>query len=73
MDQMKIAAILFQYKAKIKELDHEMAIICGDWNLIIYSELDCENYKNVNNSKARAVVKDLLDELEFMNAYNTVN
>ena len=50
-----------------------MAIICGDWNLIIGPELDCENYKHVNNPKAREVVKDLLDELEFMDAYRLIN
>ena len=46
----------------IEEIDNEMAIICGDWNLIVDPELNCENYKHVNNPKARAVVKDLLDE-----------
>ena len=50
-----------------------MAIICGDWNLIIYPELDCENYKHVNNYKSRAVVEDLLDELEFTDAYRLIN
>ena len=51
-----------------------MAInICGDWNLIIDPELDCENYKHVNNPKARAVVKDSLDGLEFMDAYRLIN
>ena len=60
-------------KQKIEELDNEMAIICGDWNLIIDPELDCENYKHVNNPKARAVVKDLLDELEIMDAYRLIN
>ena len=60
-------------KQIIEELDNEMAIICGDWNLIIDPELDCENYKHVNNPKARAVVKDLLDELEFIDAYRLIN
>ena len=50
-----------------------MAIICGGLNLIIDPELDCENYKHVNNPKARTVVKDLLDELEFMDAYRLIN
>lgn len=49
-----------------------MAIICGDWNLIIDPDLDCENYKYINNPKARAVVKELLD-LDFMDAYRAIN
>ena len=60
-------------KQKIEELDNEMAIICGDWNLILDPELDCENYKHVNNPKARTVVKDLLDELEIMDSYRLIN
>ena len=36
-------------KQNIEELDNEMAIICGDWNLIIDPELDCENNQHVNN------------------------
>ena len=35
-------------------------------------DLDCENYKNINNPKARAVVKELLD-LDFMDAYKAIN
>ena len=31
-------------------------------------DLDTENYKHVNNPKARIVVKDLLEEQEYMDA-----
>ena len=48
-------------RQKVDEFDNDMTIICGDWNLIIDPDLDCENYKNINNPKARAVVKELLD------------
>ena len=60
-------------KQKLEELDNEMDIICGDWNLIVDLEVDCENYKHVNNPKARADVKNLLDELEFIDAYRLIN
>ena len=64
---------LSNIKQKIEELDNEMAIICGDWNLIIDPELDRENFKHVNNPKARAVVKYILDELEFIGACRLIN
>lgn len=60
-------------KQRIDELENKMAIICGDWNLIIDPELDCENYKHVNNPRARAVVKDFLDDMEFIDAYRLIN
>ena len=59
-------------RQKVDEFDNDMTIICGDWNLIIDPDLDCENYKNINNPKARAVVKELLD-LDFMDAYRAIN
>ena len=36
-------------------------------------DLDTENYKQVNNPKARIVVKDLLEELEYMDAWRILN
>ena len=36
-------------------------------------DLDTENYKHVNNPKARIVVKDLLEELEYMDAWRILN
>ena len=35
--------------------------------------LDCEKYKHINNPKARAVVKELLDDLDYMDAYRLIN
>ena len=56
-------------KQKIEEIGNDRAIICGDWNLIIDPDLDCENYKHINNSKARGVVKEFLEDLDYMDAY----
>ena len=36
-------------------------------------DLDTENYKQVNNPKAKIVVKDLLEELEYMDACRILN
>ena len=55
-------------RQKIEEFDNDRAIICGDWNLIIDPVLDCENYKHINNPKARGVVKELLDDMDYMDA-----
>ena len=40
---------IFQYTEEIGNVDF---ILCGDFNLIIDSEIDCFNYKNINNPKA---------------------
>ena len=60
-------------RQKVEDLDNEMIIMCGDWNLIIDPEIDCENYKHVNNPKARAVVMEFLEDLEYMDAYRIIN
>ena len=60
-------------KQKIKEFENDNVIICGDFNLVMDPDLDTENYKQVNNPKARIVVKDLLEELEYMDAWRILN
>ena len=60
-------------KQKIKEFENFNVIICGDFNLVMDPDLDTENYKQVNNHKARIVFKDLLEELEYMDAWRILN
>ena len=60
-------------KQNIEEFGNDRAIICGDWNLIIDPDLDCENYKHINNPKAREVVKEFLEDLDYMDAYRLIN
>ena len=60
-------------KQKIKEFENDNVIICGDFNLVMDPDIDTENYKQVNNPKARIVVKDLLEELEYMDAWRILN
>ena len=55
---------IFQYTEEIGNVDF---ILCGDFNLIIDSEIDCFNYKNINNPKAR----DKL--LEFIDTYHIID
>ena len=35
--------------------------------------MDCENYKHTNNPKAGGVVKELLDDMDYMDAYRLIN
>ena len=63
----------YNIKQKVEEFDNDMTIICGDWNLILDPDLDCENYKHINNPKARGAVKELLDDFDFMDAYRLIN
>ena len=55
---------IFQHIEDIGNLDF---ILCGDFNLIIDSEMDCYNYKNINNPKARDKV------LEYIDTYNMID
>ena len=40
------------------EIGNENIIFCGDWNLILNPILDSENYRNINNPRAKdAIIK----------------
>ena len=44
-------------KEKIMELDNPNVIMSGDWNMVLDTFKDYQNYKYVNNPKAREVLK----------------
>lgn len=52
---------IFQY---IEEIGNNDFIICGDFNLVLNPCIDCSDYKNINNPKARKV---LLEYIEMNN------
>ena len=60
-------------KQKIDEFETEKIIICGDWNVVLDSSLDTENYKTINNQNARSVVLSLLDNMDYMDAGRILN
>ena len=60
-----------EIKQKIKEIENDNVIICGDFNLVM--DLDTGNYKHVNNPKARMAVKELLNEQEYLDAWRLLN
>ena len=60
-------------KQKVAEFENEEVIMCGDWNLCLDAEKDCENYLHINNPRARNVVLNLLDENDFKDPWRIMN
>lgn len=58
---------------KINKLDNDSIIICGDWNLVLDPKIDTENYRNINNPKARQFVLNMKDDLELIDIWRTRN
>ena len=44
--------LIYNYK-EIEKSDYLAAIICGDFNLIFDKDVDCYNYKYINNPNTR--------------------
>lgn len=62
-----------EIKQKVLELENDNVIFCGDWNLVLDQELDTNNYVNINNPRARAVVLDFLVEDSYVDAWRVLN
>lgn len=60
-------------KQKLLDFNNEKIIICGDWNIIINPELDSENYKHINNPKARDVVLSFVEEDNYIDVWRMLN
>lgn len=54
-------------------LDNDYFILCGDFNLVLNPLLDTENYRNVNNPKARDKVLELMKDLQLVDYYRILN
>ena len=48
-------------------------IVVGDWNIILNPEIDCKNYKNLNNPKARLEVLRLMNDLNLFDVWRDEN
>ena len=57
---------LFQYT---EEVGNTEFILCGDFNLIIDPEMDCFNYKNINNPKARDKLLEYIDTYHMIDPF----
>ena len=53
----------------IENFKNDSYIICGDFNLVINPNLDCENYINVNNPKARKKVLEIMEHRHLIDSY----
>ena len=56
---------------KIEEFENDQ--ICGDWNFILDTEMDCENYVRINNSNARRVILNYIEEENIIDAWRVMN
>ena len=57
----------------IEDSDTNYIIVCGDFNLVMDPDKDCSNYKNLNNPKARLVVKNIMAEYDLVDAYRNIH
>ena len=60
-------------KEEALKLGNQNIIMVGDWNLILNPELDCKNYKHVNNPTARRLVLELMSELDLCDVWREEN
>ena len=54
---------------KIQASDYDDLIWCGDFNMTLNLELDSFNYVSLNNSKARGVVNNLIEETNIVDLF----
>lgn len=59
-------------KGKILHLENP-CIISGDYNLVLDPNMDCYNYVNVNNPKAREVVLEMIVECDLIDCWREEN
>ena len=48
-------------------------LICGDFNLVLNPDMDCLNYKQINNLRYRQCVLTMLDNLHLIYAFRNTN
>lgn len=53
----------------IKEFPNNHVLACGDWNIALDPDLDTINYIHDNNPNARAVVKDIMYDLNLIDVW----
>ena len=57
----------------IDNLDNEKIILCGDFNLVLDPVLDYDNYKNINNKKARQKLLDIIEEKHLLDPFRELH
>ena len=57
----------------VKRYKNLNVVIVGDWNLFLDSQLDCYNYKHINNPKAKEATENMILELELTDVWRENN
>ena len=60
-------------KKKITELDNPNVIMTGVWNMVLNTFKGHENYKHVNNPKAREFVESMITDLNLCDIWRDLN
>ena len=55
------------------EIGNENVIFCGDWNLILNPILDSENYRNINNPRARDAIIKIIEQNGYIYIWRVEN
>ena len=58
-----------EIKDKIDNADFDHVIICGDLNLFLDQNLDCDKYINISNPKARGKVKSSMNTFDLRDIF----
>ena len=60
-------------KAIIETSNQMYTIICGDLNLVLNPQLDCDQYKHVNNPKSRDTVIELMNTFDLKDTFRLMH
>ena len=57
----------------ITEIGNDSYIICGDFNLTLNPNIDCFNYKHINNPKARKIITNMIKENNLFDTFRELH
>ena len=57
----------------ITEIGNDSYIICGDFNLTLNPNIDCLNYKHINNPKARKIITNTIKENNLFDTFRELH
>ena len=60
-------------KREIIDINNDLIIWCGDFNLVLNPDKDTKNYLNINNPRAREKVLDICAELDLIDIWRELN
>ena len=57
----------------IEDMENELYIICGDYNLTLNPNIDCFNYKHINNPMARNFITNMIKENNLFDTFRELH